>query len=337
MNNNKHHKSRAKQSSLIANLNSEYLWAADNMHRSGLVLVYVEGYEDVAFWRNVLQKYETPTRKFEISTPIRQDLAKGKKVVLNFVPQAGSNLLLCIDSDFDYLFGKKTQQSRLVNSSKYVIQTYTYAIENYLCYPPSLRNIAVKATKNDAAIFDFEAFINDYSRTIYPLFIWYAYAAMLNEPDIFALSDFRNSVRINYVQIADNGSDTISYLQRQVDKRIHQLRSKNANHIPELESFETMIREKGVTPQTTHLYMQGHTLMENVVINLLNSVCEELRSHTVSKIMDSSRQGLSLRNELSYYNNSLRDITTLLTDNVGFTDCPLFSRIESDLQAVFTV
>lgn len=330
----KRHK-RDQQSSLTSNINSDYIWAANTMNRTGVVMVYVEGYEDIAFWRNILQNYETPKRTFEITTAARADLAKGKKVVLNFIPQCGANLILCVDSDFDYLFGNKTPQAKLVNNSQYVIQTYTYAIENYMCYPPSLRNIAVKATKNDSQIFDFVEFMSEYSTIIYPLFVWYAYAAMRNEPEVFALSDFRNTVRINFVEINDNGNDTLKYLERQVSKRLTLLENKNARHIDALNLFETTLKDFGVTPNTTHLYMQGHTLMENVVINLLNSVCEELRKHTVSTIMSSTREGLSLKNELSYYNNSLRDINSLLSDNTMFADCPLFSKVEKALDKIF--
>lgn len=79
-------------------------------------------------------------------------------------------MLLCVDSDFDFLFNGATEQSRLIRDSRYMFHTYTYATENYLCYAPSLHNVCVKATKNDTRIFDFERFMADYSRTIYRLF-----------------------------------------------------------------------------------------------------------------------------------------------------------------------
>lgn len=101
-----------------------------------------------------------------------------KRVLLDMIPQSGPNLLLCMDSDFDYLFNGNTEQSRLVNESPYVFHTYAYATENYLCHPPSLHRVCAKATKNDTLIFDFEAFLKEYSRIIHPLFLWYAYSAM---------------------------------------------------------------------------------------------------------------------------------------------------------------
>lgn len=325
------------KSSLVSNISSEYIEAAGAMHKQNRILVYVEGYEDVAFWRNIFDHYQTPERIFEIMTPARSDLAKGKKVVLGFRDKAGPNLLLCVDSDFDFLFGDMTDQSRLVNSTPYLFQTYVYAIENYMCYSGSLATLAVRATKNDARIFDFEQFMSRYSRIVYPLFLWYAYAAMVNEPSIFTLSDYRNAVRINYLNIEDNGSDTLAWLERQVNKRINYLKNRSAAIEPKVMELDRLFRAKGLDPEQTYLYMQGHTLLEHVVKVVLNSVCEELRKITVSRIMNSSREGLSLKNELSYYNNSLREVDSLLSENTLYSGCDLFSRLRSDIERVLNL
>ena len=144
-----------------------------------LVKVYVEGYEDVAFWRGIFDHFQNPYLRFEISVPDRGDLPKGKKVLMGMIPRSSEELLLCVDSDFDYLFAGRTPQSKEVAEAKFMFHTYAYATENYLCYAPSLHNVCVKATKNDTRIFDFVKFMHEYSCTIYPLFLWYAYSAQL--------------------------------------------------------------------------------------------------------------------------------------------------------------
>ena len=164
-----------------------------------LVRVYVEGYEDVAFWRGIFDHFQNPYLRFEISVPDRGDLPKGKKVLLGMVPRSSEELLLCVDSDFDYLFAGRTEQSKEVNGARYMFHTYAYATENYLCYAPSLHNVCVKATKNDTHIFDFVRFMHEYSCTIYPLFLWYAFSAQLASENVFPLVDFKQSVRIRCV------------------------------------------------------------------------------------------------------------------------------------------
>ena len=49
-----------------------------------LVRVFVEGYEDVAFWRGIFDHFDNPYLRFEISVPTREDLPKGKKILMSF-------------------------------------------------------------------------------------------------------------------------------------------------------------------------------------------------------------------------------------------------------------
>lgn len=316
---------------LVQNITSEYFEATSALQKRNRVMVYVEGYDDIPFWRAIFDEFETSDRRFEISTPARNDLAKGKKVVLQFAPQAGRNLILCVDSDFDYLFGDLSSQSRMVNHTPFLLQTYTYAIENYLCYPPSLHSVCVRATKKDVHLFDFEEFMREYSRIIYPVFVWYAFAARVDRPTIFTLADFRNTVKINFINVEENGEDTLVWLEKQVAKRLKFLRAKHQRWLPEVEKFEAYLKERGVVPEETHLYMQGHTLMDNVVSVVVGTVCNALRKLAVRQIMGSSRQGLPLNNELSSYNNVLSDVDELLKINTGYRSCPLFAKLHGDI------
>ncbi len=296
------------------------------------VKVYVEGYEDVAFWRGIFDHFDNPYLRFEISVPNREDLPKGKKVLMSMIPRSNEHMLLCVDSDFDYLFGSRTEQSTLINDSPYMFHTYTYATENYLCYAPSLHNVCVKVTKNDSHIFDFVQFMAEYSRAIYPAFLWYAFSAQLSSENIFTLVDFKNTVRLGYLELEKNGADTIAWLCRNVQRRIARLESEHPEMIEDLNVFAGYLLQRGVTPETTYLYMHGHTLMDNVVMIMLSSVCDRLRQMSVEKINSSKKEGLSLRNKMSNYMNSLRSIRDVLLDNENYTSCPLYKTLEDDIQ-----
>lgn len=297
-----------------------------------VVRVFVEGYEDVAFWRGVFDCFPNPYICFEISVPTRKDLPKGKKVLLSMIPQSSEELLLCVDSDFDFLFAGETDQSRLIRESRYMFHTYTYATENYLCYAPSLHNVCVKATKNDTRIFDFERFMADYSRTIYRLFLWYAYSASRADEHVFTLVDFKSSVRINYLDLEANGANTIAWLARNVHRREQSLAEKHPGLAAELDAFGQRLARMGVTPETTYLYMHGHTLLDNVVMVVLETVCEKLRQMSSAKIASSNKQGVALKNEMSNYTNTQRSIRDVLLDNENYQDCPLFKRLHRDIE-----
>ena len=297
-----------------------------------LVRVFVEGYEDVAFWRSIFDHFTNPYLRFEISVPTRKDLPKGKKVLLSMAERADEELLLCMDSDFDYLFDDENEESRKIVTSPYMFHTYTYATENYLCYAPSLHNVCVKAVKNDAYIFDFERFMADYSRTIYPLFLWYAYSASRKTENVLPLVDFKAAVRIGYLDIEQNGAGTIAWLERNISRRIASLEAENPDMASEIPAFAERIEKKGVIPEFTYLFMHGHTLMDNVVLPVLSGVCEKLRQISLSKIICSSKEGVALKNEMSNYTNSLRSIRDVLLDNENYTSSPLYKRLKGDIQ-----
>ena len=85
--------------------------------------------------------------------------------------------------------------------------------------------------------------------------------------------------------------------------------------------MEKRPKERGVTPKMTYMFMQGHTLMDNVVMVMLNSVCEELKLMSNIRINTSTKTGTALRNEMSNYNNALRNVRDVLLDNEGYKEC----------------
>ena len=102
--------------------------------------------------------------------------------------------------------------------------------------------------------------------------------------------------------------------------------------IEPMKEFEVQLRGRGLTPENAYLFMHGHTLMDNVVMILLNSVCEKLRAMSIAKITASKKQGVALKNEMSNYTNSLRSIRDVLLDNENYQDCPLFKRLYRDIE-----
>ena len=303
-----------------------------------LVQVYVEGYEDVAFWRGIFDHFRNPYLRFEISVPNRDDLPKGKKVLMSMLDKVDKErVLLCVDSDFDYLFAGETEQSAKILNADNMFHTYTYATENYLCYAPSLRNVCVKATKNDTRIFDFERFMAAYSEIIYPLFLWYVYSAKSSTENVFTLAEFRAAVRLGYVDIRHNGEGTLAWLQRNVERRRLVLEQQNPSMYEAVQALGTQLKKRGVEYNNCYLLMHGHTLMDNVTMPLLMAVCDKLRQLSVAKINDSKVEGVALKNELQNYTNTLRSIRDVLLDNENYTSCPLYKRLRDDIQSYLDV
>ncbi len=298
-----------------------------------LVHVYVEGYEDVSFWRSIFDHFQNPYLRFEISVPNRPDMPKGKKVLLSMLPSAGEDLLLCMDSDFDFLMKGATEQSQLVHGSPYLFHTYAYATENYLCYAETLHNVCVKATKNDTRIFDFVKFMAQYSCIVYPLFLWYVYSARHYTKHIFTLIEFKNAVRIGYLDIRDNGLQTLQWVGRNVERACRRLIRQYPDLEAKVVAFGAELSEQGLRPDNTYLFMHGHTLLDHVVMPLLQTVCEQLRRLSIERVNASMRKGtVAYNNEMSNYKNAQRSIRDVLLDNDNYTDCYLYKRLHRQIE-----
>ena len=320
---------------LSENLTSLYLGAAQKLKSKTArkkIVAYVESYDDIFFWRTVLDEFEDEHCYFEIMLPSRSTLGKGKKLVLmnRLGPQLGNYMIACVDADYDYLMQDATQTSRLVNRNPYVFHTYVYAIENYQCYAESLHRVCVMATLNDRQGVDFEGFMREYSRIIWPLFVWSVWVYRNDRYRDFTLSEFGTTVSFNELNVY-HPELTLDYVRRKVNRKMSWLQ----RHFPEARKgygpLKAELLQLGVSPETTYLYIQGHTLFDNVVSPLLTPVCILLRKEREREIKKLAEHEIQRQNELSCYQHSQNSVEEMLKKNVGFENAPPYQQLRRDL------
>lgn len=320
---------------LSENLTSLYLGAAQKLKSKTArkkIVAYVESYDDIFFWRTVLDEFEDEHCYFEIMLPSRSTLGKGKKLVLmnRLGPQLGNYMIACVDADYDYLMQDATQTSRLVNRNPYVFHTYVYAIENYQCYAESLHRVCVMATLNDRQVVDFEGFMREYSRIVWPLFVWSVWVYRNDCYRDFTLSEFGTTVSFNELNVY-HPELTLDYVRRKVNRKMSWLQ----RHFPEARKgygpLKAELLQLGVTPETTYLYIQGHTLFDNVVSPLLTPVCILLRKEREREIKKLAEHEIQRQNELSCYQHSQNSVEEMLKKNVGFKNAPPYQQLRRDL------
>ncbi len=336
-------------SRLKDNINSRYFEAANQLtskrarHR---IIAYVESYDDIYFWRTVLSRFEDQTRYFEVMLPSHQKLERGKKsVLMNFIGRdnaeqerfdaLGPDMIACVDADYDYLMQGATYQSKRVVDSPYVFHTYAYAIENLQCYAPSLHDTCVAVTLNDHRIFDFEDYLQQYSEVIFPLFVWSVWFYTTGRHNQFSLTDFGHITDPGGFNVKDP-QRSINHLRKKVGVKIRQLQAEFPNNKEEYLKTKDRIKSLGVTPQTTYLYIQGHHLFDDVVVPILNKVCNRLRQERQDEIVRTARHHTQKRNEMSCYEHSLQDIRQTLKKSTGYMLSELFQRIQQDIESYLT-
>lgn len=321
-------------------LSSSYFEAANKLnskisrHR---IIAYVESYDDVFFWRSVLSRFENDKRYFEVMLPSREfKLERGKKAVLmNLLSKkVGVNMIACVDADYDYLIQGKTSVSTEIVTNPYIFHTYAYAIENLQCYGPSLHDVCVAVTLNDHAIFDMNEFLRQYSIAIFPLFVWSIWYYRTPNYKDFSISDFNRVIEIGNFVI-ERVDEIIARVRHKVGQKIKQLQQKNPNAKESYLKLKQELKDMGVMPDSTYLYIQGHQLFDKVVVPMMKKVCDRLVRERESEIRKQSVHHTQYRNELSCYNKSVEDLTAILKRNVGYMRAIPFLHIVADLEKFF--
>lgn len=323
--------------SLRDHLTSSYLDAAHRLASKTArrrVVAYVESYEDVAFWRNLLSTFETDRQYFQVMLPSTTSLSKGKKTALMNVlkpDSLGGNLIACVDSDYDFLLQGATEGSHRINSSPYVFQTYVYSIENYHCYAEALHEVCVQATLNDRPLFDFVGFLRRYSLIVHPLFVWNIFFYRMRDTHSFPMHEFHNAIALGDVNI-HKPEEALAKIEQQVKQKLRRLERKFRQQQSLVKKLTVSLERLGLTSESTYLYIQGHHLTDNVVMKLLTPVCTALRREREEEIKRLAVHELQFQNEMTAYENSLVNVGTMLKRHTIYEQSRQYAWMQQDVE-----
>ena len=321
---------------LTENITSAYIESANRLRPKKArrkIVAYVESYDDVFFWRSVLQEFESDDVGFEVMLPNRTRLMRGKKSALKerLGEGLGAYMIACVDADYDWLMQGQTETSRILCQSPYVLHTYAYAIENYQCYAPSLHTACVMSTLNDREVINLEAFLTEYSTVVWPLFVWSIWAYRYEHYNVFSINDFSEIVIIRDIN-PYHPQDTIEYVRRRVNRKIAWLQHRFPQGKKTYAPLRDELLSLGLTPETCYLYMQGHMLFDNVVMSLLGPVCAILRKEREKEIKHLAVHETQRQNELSSYQHSQSPIDVMLRKSVGYKDSAPYQWLRRDIR-----
>ena len=315
---------------LQEHLNSQYLELAQKLRPRNSVrkiVAYVESYDDIFFWRTVLGDFETDRIKFEVMLPSRHTLCKGKKAALmnKLGPSLGDYMIACVDADYDYLVQGATEISRTLISSPFILHTYAYAIENYQCYAPALHTACVMSTLNDRDILSLEAFMEEYSKIIWPLFVWSIWAHKNGQASSYSITAFGQTVTFHDIN-PYHPENALEHLRDRVNKQVAWLQRKYPNAKDSYLKLRRSLQEDlGIRPA-------GHAVMEGVVLPLLNPICNMLRREREKEISLLALHGQQKQNELSGYRHSQSPIDLMLRKSTDFKQSAPYQLLIADIE-----
>lgn len=326
---------------LVQSISSGYIEAANRLKPKGTkrrIVAFVESYQDVAFWRLLLDEFETDTVTFSIMLPSSKKLERGKKSALRQcveLSSLGKFMVACVDSDYDYLMQGATQNSRDFLNNPYVIQTFTYAIENYQCYSGSLNQVCVQCTLNDRRPVEFEAFFELYSRIIFPLFAWNIWFYRNHRHADFSIQEFNNFIQPDSIDLKQP-QNTLARLEQRVGKKVAWLERTEPDAVPQVEKLKQELPLLGVTPEETYLYIQGHFLFERVLSKVMDPVLASLRHEREMDISKQSVHEQQRQNELSSYRHSQVNLEEALRENTHYRDSAPYQRMREAVRKIIS-
>lgn len=318
------------------NLNSLYLSAANRLfskRRKRRIVAYVESYDDVFFWRDILSDFENGKVEFEVCLPSRTDLTRGKKSVLmnELGNKLGTSMIACVDADYDYLCQRSNPVSAQIMSNPFVFHTYAYAIENLQCYAPSLHNVCVMATLNDRNIFNFEDYIKAYSIITYDLFIWSIWFHRKNRANEFTMTAFNNVASVIKLNTF-HPERALEEMRKRVNHKMAQLQQLYPEAKGELGPIRQELEQLGVRRDNTYLFIQGHHIMTNVVMQALEPICNALRRQREKEIKRLAYHNKQMNCELSSYQHSQFPIEQIIRRNTDFRESEPYQKLKADLE-----
>lgn len=332
---------------MIESINSQLFEATNSMrskNESCKIQVFTESFEDIGFWRSILEDFETSRYQFEISTPSRNSNVRGKHEALNreldiLSTGVGTYMIICIDSDYDYLIQYSNPVSAVINRSPYIFQTYVYSIENYMCYAESLHSVCTRVSTNDIHDVDFEAILAGYSNIVYRLLLLSVWLAKQGDSQIFTLSDLSGCIAFSGKLGHKDSDKWLGDLRGRVEKKYQQIYAliqkqyfpaSPQNLETELEQFEQELNILGFTSSNAYLFVKGHILKDTFLEHLLRSVCENRKNEMIKRI---HQNGDNVAESIKSFKGKCRALNDVLGMNMGFkSKCQFYKMLVRDLK-----
>ena len=128
-----------------------------------------------------------------------------------------------------------------------------------------------------------------------------------------------------------NVEPTVEKVRRRVNKCIGWLQRTFPQGRKTYPPLKAELLEMGIKPESTYLYIHGHTLFENVTMTLLTPVCNILRREREREINQLAVHETQKQNELSGYRHCQMPVDAMLRKGTGYKSSPQYQWLKDDI------
>jgi hypothetical protein len=190
--------SKAFDNSMLEEADSEHFQKESGILGRPFIKVYVEAFDDVVLWEKAFNEAKALANvdiDLDLSPVGDEKDSDGKGKVLQQSATAGPHLILCVDSDYDFVAKDHRPAAILINENEFIFQTYCYSLENFLCDPDGLPALFTQASKRTALTDepDYEVIFDQIGEQVLPPLLMMLYLLKI-EASHFSFSDYRSRV-----------------------------------------------------------------------------------------------------------------------------------------------
>lgn len=301
------------------------------------VLVDVEDDIDAEFWEDLLKDI-CPHKEFHFvpyHTYLKEDgdkvFMRGKSHVLHPDEEFNRWHIGCVDSDYDWILSDYTDAGKTISSTKYLLQTYAYSIENLMCLSCTLGDFCCENTE-ETSEFDFEDYLTRLSKAVYPLLVWSTYLCSKNDHS-FTPAAWREVL----VNTEKDPEASLAQIEAKAKAKKEELDKNFANEITDKEDFEfSYICLKDVTEEDAYLYVRGHELFDQILNSVLVPLIIDLRNQHREAIKASDMGEEACKNALREYQGKVKPVKPLLSKNYRYKHNTLiYDKIWADIMQIW--
>jgi len=291
---------------------------ADAFQRDCLISVLVEDYADERFWELIIESI-FPALKDKIDFPNPCPTGtRGTSTLKKYTDFVNSNLIICLDSDCEYLFDSDVWYNRA-----FIFNTITYSKESFQFHPISLNEIC-----KDLGIgtYNFQELFNNISKVVAEVFYFWLYFKEIQDKNKVNNSTFQTILNLDGVDFEQIGNEhnIISTIQDRVSELLNDLKAEmgeswfEATLKHDIPNIKKRLDQLSIKEEELLLYCNGHAIMDHFVKPFMEILIELLKEKKILEISEqlANASGNNLQNTINRIRNfSQQDIDTKLLDS----------------------
>lgn len=280
------------------------------------IYVYVEDDIDKAFWRVHFSEFSNDYRFVIEVFKVSGNEIRGKDAMLKAAFERrlnlGSNILICVDADYDLLIDNYHYYSDFLRKSPYIITTKWYSIENLKCHPSKTEMFFDKMTLRDEISINFDDSLKMVSKLFSELFL-ILLVSLESKDHYYEICSFGSDLKA--LRFNDDGTIESSAITTVNSiKKVHTAYRKG--HATLINNMRHKLSVAGYNDGSYWKIMRGHDVAEIIVQRLILT--------TAAPIIDARLQTIG---KMSVSRKTKQDLCCQYQNQIGITKLDKSERI----------